>query len=82
MAYINLLPWREELRSEKKREFVVVSGGATIVAALIVLLVHMQVAGMINWQLQRNSYIEQATAKLDNKIQENSDDGDDDQQFD
>ena len=70
MAYINLLPWREECRNEKKREFIVISGGATIVAALVVLLVHLQVAGMIDRQMQRNLYIEQATAKLDDKIKE------------
>lgn len=70
MAYINLLPWREELRNEKKREFVVISGGAAIVTALVFLLVHIQIAGMIDWQMQRNAYIEQATSKLDEKIKE------------
>ena len=54
MAKINLLPWREELRKQKQREFASMSGGSAIIAGLIVLLAHFHVDGLIDNQNQRN----------------------------
>lgn len=70
MAHINLLPWREDLRNEQRHEFGMLVGGAAVVAALLVLLAHMQVSGVVNYQNQRNAYLEQATSVLDKKIRE------------
>ena len=58
MAKINLLPWREELRKQKQQEFAFMSGGAAIIAALVVLLAHLHVDGMINNQGSRNAFLE------------------------
>ena len=68
MAKINLLPWREELRNQKQQEFVFMAGGATVIAALIVLLAHLHVDGMISSQNQRNSFLEGEIKILDTRI--------------
>ena len=34
MARINLLPWREELREKRKKEFFVILGAAALVGAI------------------------------------------------
>ena len=39
MARINLLPWREQLREERKREFFVLLLGVVIIAGGILFLV-------------------------------------------
>ena len=39
MAHINLLPWREQLREERKREFFVLLMGVVVIAAGIVFLI-------------------------------------------
>ena len=54
MAHINLLPWREELAKQKKQEFAFSAGGGIVVAALVVLMAHLHVDGLINNQNQRN----------------------------
>ncbi|HHO67595.1 MAG TPA: pilus assembly protein PilN [Gammaproteobacteria bacterium] len=68
MAHINLLPWREELRKQKQQQFAVIAGGTAILGALLVLLVHMQMDGMIESQNQRNKFLQAEIAKLDKKI--------------
>ena len=68
MAHINLLPWREELRKQKQREFGIMAGGSVVLAGLIVLLAHFHVDGLINNQNQRNAYLESEIAILDKRI--------------
>ena len=70
MPHINLLPWREALRSEKQRELTNVAVGAGLVMLGIVVLVHLQVAGMINNQDNRNTYMDQQIAIVDKQIKE------------
>jgi type IV pilus assembly protein PilN len=68
MAKINLLPWREELRKQKQREFAISAGGGALVAALIVLLAHFHVNGLIDIQNQRNAFLKAQIAVLDQRI--------------
>jgi type IV pilus assembly protein PilN len=68
MAHINLLPWREELRKQKQQQFAVVSAGTAVVAALLVLLAHMQMEGLIEKQNLRNRFLQNEIAELDKKI--------------
>jgi type IV pilus assembly protein PilN len=68
MAHINLLPWREELRKQRQKEFVTMAGLAVLFAAAIWGLVHMQMDNRINAQNQRNAYLEQQIKVLDGKI--------------
>ncbi|MEN8801360.1 MAG: PilN domain-containing protein [Thiogranum sp.] len=68
MAHINLLPWRDELRKQKQQQFAVVGAGAAIMGALLVLLAHMQMEGLIDKQNQRNQFLNMEIAELDSKI--------------
>ncbi|MFV1973192.1 MAG: PilN domain-containing protein [Thiohalobacterales bacterium] len=68
MAKINLLPWREEQRKQKQQEFAFMSGGAAVIAGLIVLLAHLHVDGMISNQDTRNTFIEGEIEILDQRI--------------
>jgi type IV pilus assembly protein PilN len=68
MAKINLLPWREELRKQKQREFGIMAGGSAIIAALIVLLAHLHISGLIDNQNQRNAFLENEIDILDQRI--------------
>jgi type IV pilus assembly protein PilN len=68
MAKINLLPWREELRKQKQREFAISAGGGALVAALIVLLAHFHINGLIDNQNQRNAFLKAQIAVLDQRI--------------
>ena len=68
MAHINLLPWREELRKQKQQQFAVVGAGSAILGALLVLLAHMQMEGLIEKQNQRNKFLENEITELDKEI--------------
>ena len=57
MAKINLLPWREELRAEKTRQFVTLLGIFALMTAGIVGVVHLNIAGQINHQQFRNGIL-------------------------
>jgi len=68
MAHINLLPWREELRKEKQQQFAVIGVGTAIVGALLILLTHLQMNGLIEQQNNRNKFLETEISALDDKI--------------
>ena len=70
MARINLLPWRAELRKQQQKDFAVaIMLGLTLTAAIF-LLVRTQIASQIEYQTQRNSFLESEIATLDRKIKE------------
>ena len=68
MARINLLPWREELRKQKQRDFGIIAVSSVILAGLIVLLAHFHVDGLINNQNQRNAYLQDEIEILNKRI--------------
>jgi type IV pilus assembly protein PilN len=70
MAKITLRPWREELRAEKQKQFVVMILGAAIIAGGLVFLWKTDMDSRIAYQQSRNAYIETATKKLDQQIKE------------
>ncbi len=70
MAKINLRPWREELRAEKQKQFVVMILGAAIVAAGLAFLWKTDMDNRIAYQQSRNAYIETAMKELDKQIKE------------
>ena len=70
MSKINLLPWREELRKQKLKEFGQVAALFAILGGVIVLLGHLYFAGQIDYHNERNAYIENETTILDKKIKE------------
>lgn len=69
-ARINLLPHREEGRKRARSHFFVVMGGAAVLGALIVGLMHTYYAEKIDAQAGRNQYLKTEIAKLDKEIAE------------
>lgn len=70
MAKINLLPWREEYRREKKKEFLTQLGAVGLVAVIVAFgWVHL-VDNAITNQAQRNQILETEIAALEKRVQE------------
>jgi type IV pilus assembly protein PilN len=70
MAHINLLPWREEARQEREKNFYIILAATFIVAAAILYGAIMFVDGLIEEQNQRNAFLEQEIRMVDKKIKE------------
>lgn len=70
MASINLLPWRERLREERKREFLVMLGGIVVIAAGLVFLVDRYYRGELDNQQARNSLISREIDVMDGRLTE------------
>ena len=70
MPHINLLPWREEERRRKQKEFINIAVGAGVVMLGVIVLVHLQVAGMISNQDNRNKFMDEQIAIVDKEIEE------------
>lgn len=70
MPQINLLPWRDEQRKRREKEFIVTAVIAALLMGGVVLGVHLHYESRIAYQDQRNQFIETETAALDKKIKE------------
>jgi len=70
MARINLLPWRAELRRQRRTEFLTIVGICAGIAIAIWGAVHLHFQGRIEFQKERNSYLSAEIAKLDKQIKE------------
>ena len=70
MAHINLLPWREEKRKERKQQFFILLGLGAFLSAFVVFIVDMYYGERIAYQNSRNTYLETHIARLDVKIKE------------
>jgi len=68
MARINLLPWRDELREERKRQFVMILLGMLVLAAGLVFLGGQFIDGLQAEQGARNSYLKKEIGTLDERI--------------
>ncbi|MDO9106279.1 MAG: PilN domain-containing protein [Methylovulum sp.] len=68
MAKINLLPWREELRKKKKKDFLNAMALSALVAVIIIALIHVYIGGLKSYQEQRNKLLQTEIALLDKKI--------------
>jgi type IV pilus assembly protein PilN len=67
---INLLPWRDRLREEKKREFFSLSVLVIALVAFIGLVVHITMAERISVQNTRNQLLIVEIKSMDEKIKE------------
>ena len=67
---INLLPWREEVRQEKKDEFLRVLVGVVVFAGVIVFGVDRFYNAEIDSQKSRNAFISKEVKVLESRIQE------------
>ncbi|MBT8434479.1 MAG: PilN domain-containing protein [Gammaproteobacteria bacterium] len=70
MTSINLLPWREELRQEQKKQFAMMAVMTALLAVAIWGLIHFQMQSKIDYQLSRNTYMTNEIKKLDEEIKE------------
>ncbi len=70
MTRINLLPWREELRQERQKQFMTLLVLTIVLSAAIVGLIHFQMNAKIDYQNGRNTYLTREISKLDNEIAE------------
>jgi len=70
MARINLLPWREELRKQRQQQFLVATGLAVAATAAVMAGVHFFVEHQLDFQRQRNAYLQSEIKKLDEQIKE------------
>lgn len=68
MTRINLLPWRETLRTERQKSFFIAMGSASAAMILIILAIHLFVGSQIEYQNKRNSFIKMEIDKVDLKI--------------
>lgn len=64
MTRINLLPWREERRARRQRDFVAALTGAAVAGALAVVMVHVVIGAAIGAQEARNEFLKSEIARL------------------
>ncbi|GMR07326.1 MAG: hypothetical protein BMS9Abin26_0329 [Gammaproteobacteria bacterium] len=65
---INLLPWRDEQHKQKQVEFIVICAGAFLSMAIVIGGVYLFFENQINYQTERNEYLQAEIRKLDEKI--------------
>jgi len=70
MPRINLLPWRAELRAQRRNQFFVAMGGAAVLAGVLLLASYFVFDGMIGGQRDRNEFLKAEIAALDKQIEE------------
>ena len=70
MARINLLPWREERRKARQKEFVGMLGLAVVAGVLLSILIVTFYSGRISSQTARNEYLRGEITKVDGQIKE------------
>ncbi|MFL0796175.1 MAG: PilN domain-containing protein [Cellvibrionaceae bacterium] len=70
MAMINLRPWREELREEKKKEFVVILGAVVAFAFILVFVWMSLINSQIDSQKSRNRLLETELTQLHKQVKE------------
>lgn len=73
MAKINLLPWREAYRKEKKEQFLAIIGGVVLLSGFIAYLWVVSVETAIENQQARNHLLETEIANLDKQVKEIAD---------
>jgi len=70
MPRVNLLPWREEQRKQRLKNFGIAALTAVALGVATVLYAHATVNRFIDFQGKRNKYLETEIATLDKQIAE------------
>jgi type IV pilus assembly protein PilN len=68
MPRINLLPWREQERKVRRREFLVALGGAAFAAVIFVIGGKLLYSSWIDSQAAKNNLLKKEIVKLDAQI--------------
>ncbi|MCZ6536445.1 MAG: PilN domain-containing protein, partial [Gammaproteobacteria bacterium] len=69
MPRINLLPWREEQRKERQKNFLISAAGAVLTGIVTIMLVFWTYDRFIKYQNMRNGILDTEIALLDEKIE-------------
>ena len=70
MTKINLLPWREDLRKKKQKDFINAGVLVALIGILSVVLAHSYIEQLKIYQNQRNQLLQNEITLLDKKIVE------------
>ncbi|MCK5717302.1 MAG: PilN domain-containing protein [Thiomargarita sp.] len=70
MAHINLLPWRDTLKKEREIRLSIITGISLSLVGIVVFLVHLYMSNEIEYQQERNQYLQAEITKADSKIKE------------
>ncbi len=70
MPRINLLPWREEERQKRQRDFMVAMAGSFVAGLLVIALTNLAFSQMIGQQRDRNNRLESEIVELEKSITE------------
>ena len=70
MAQINLLPWREERRAERKKEFLTGLALVAMAAVLLLFIGDQLIKGEIGYQERRNAHLRQSITQLNAQVAE------------
>lgn len=70
MARINLLPWREERREERRKRFLLALIGVVVGSVGAVLIADQVISAAIERQVARNDYIGKQIAVVDKRIKQ------------
>ncbi|MND77625.1 Fimbrial assembly protein (PilN) [compost metagenome] len=70
MAGVNLLPWREQLRGERRKRFVAVLAGVCVLAAVIVVGVEQYLRAAVDRQAARNGYLQHEIGEVAARIKQ------------
>lgn len=70
MAKINLLPWREELRQELRKQFLVVLAGSVVFALVVLLGANRVYNSWVDNQNNRNAYVQRNIDELSRQVAE------------
>lgn len=70
MPRINLLPWRDQLRADRRKQFYLAVGAAAGVAGFFLLIANLVFSSIISDQSDRNLRLKEEIATLDLRIEE------------
>jgi len=70
MPRINLLPWRDELRQQRRLQFYIAMGVAFAIAALLTFITNLTMNNIVDHQLIRNEYLNTEISALNKRIKE------------
>lgn len=70
MARINLLPWREERREERRKRFLLALTGVFVGSVGALLIADQVISAAIDRQVARNDYISKQIAVVDERIKQ------------
>ncbi|WP_017444112.1 PilN domain-containing protein [Gayadomonas joobiniege] len=70
MPHINLLPWRQQQKARKQKQYIAVLGGCALFALFVVYGINAYYSTLIENQQARNQFLQSEISVLDSKIKE------------